>query len=192
MPKPIPTSEKPNLLHIGGGAMCYPADFLASPLAKQERSKEPATTDTYGQKCCALLEKYNPTISWEKMFLGSFLGTMEPYIDKYALTLKIKDMKCAQSLYQLTRSVNNTREKGYGLSDVVKWEIIPTPREGSWEKYPTRAKRKGHAIALSYLETVLDYIGMKQYPEFTETLMGFPEGWTDIEMQDSGTQSSLF
>jgi len=28
---------------------------------------------------------------------------------------------------------------------------------------------------------------MKQYPEFTENLMGYPEGWTDIETGRSET-----
>lgn len=175
-----------------GGVILSQEDSPASHSAKQEKRKEPTIAGTYGQICYEQLEKFNPNTLWGKTFLDSFLGIMEPCINKYALTLKMKDMKCAPSLYQLMQSAPNTKEKEYGLSDVPKWKRIPTPREGSWEKYPTRSKRKGHAIALSYLETMLDYIGMPQYPEFTETLMGFPEGWTDIETQPSGMQSSLF
>jgi hypothetical protein len=36
--------------------------------------------------------------------------------------------------------------------------LWPTPREGSEEGYRTRAARKGHKVAISYLETRVDYL----------------------------------
>lgn len=101
-----------------------------------------------------------------------------------------------------------------------KVHLIPTPRVGGQEGYETRAKRKGHDIALSYLEswveffptpTRRDYKGangpahfekksgprhINQLPNYlkyqkgdttgqlnpywTEWLMGFPVGWTEL------------
>jgi hypothetical protein len=43
-------------------------------------------------------------------------------------------------------------------------KLIPTPREGSMEGYETRAKRKGHKAAVSYLETMIDYVGTLPTP----------------------------
>lgn len=102
-----------------------------------------------------------------------------------ALNWKVSVTKFNRLLFHLTASDLTTREKGFGYSqeDLMQQLVIPTPREGSWEKYSTRAKRKGHLVAVSYLETFLDFLGFKQYPEFTENLMGFPEKWTDLETE---------
>ena len=34
----------------------------------------------------------------------------------------------------------------------------PTPREGSEERYESRARRKGHNVAMSYLESAVDWV----------------------------------
>ena len=38
------------------------------------------------------------------------------------------------------------------------WGILPTPRASGEENYETRAKKKGHAAAMSYLESAVDYL----------------------------------
>jgi len=76
------------------------------------------------------------------------------------------------------------------LSGIAK--MLPTPRHRSYEEYDTKAKRKGHKMAMSYLEAAIDYhgkkTGMKLQPAFVEWMMGFPIGFTDLK--HSGTQSS--
>ena len=49
---------------------------------------------------------------------------------------------------------NNLRDQIAVKEGMRTW---PTPRVGGQEKYDTRAKRKGHTIAMSYLESAVDY-----------------------------------
>ena len=108
--------------------------------------------------------------------------------------------------------------------------LLPTPRVGGQENYETRVKRKGHIVAMSYLESAVDFLtqkgmlptpsardwkptynpdamvrkdgklrndmlstiptqlGLKERggttfqlsPLFTEEMMGFPLGWTEL------------
>jgi hypothetical protein len=43
------------------------------------------------------------------------------------------------------------------LNHFAAMGMLPTPRVGGQESYETRAKRKGHEIAMSYLESNIDY-----------------------------------
>jgi hypothetical protein len=123
---------------------------------------------------------------------------------------------------------------GVKLRDVVENQTMwPTPRVGGQEGYKTRAKRKGHEIAMSYLESAVEYQeqtsgqlnpqreqvmwptpsanedaagtvngkmqnmltheakksqmvetekGGQLNPTWVEWLMGFPLGWTDLNV----------
>jgi hypothetical protein len=81
--------------------------------------------------------------------------------------------------------VNGYAEKHRGL-------LLPTPRVGGQEGYESIKNRKGHKCAMSYLETVVDYIchqskqdaddgeTSRLSPLFTEEMMGFPLMWTAL------------
>ena len=60
-------------------------------------------------------------------------------------------------------------------------ELLPTPRVSGQESYKTRAKRKGHDSAMSFLESNLQYQTGKTSqlnPQFVMEMMGFPPNWT--------------
>lgn len=162
-------------------------EFHASLSVLPANKKEQTMKDTCGMSLSGEYEKYNRPSLWQKMFLDFFQQMEVANTKKLSFQWKLKTTKHSRCICQLVHSEPNISERGYGLSDIPNWELIPTPREGSWEKYSTRQKRKGHKVALSYLETLLDFLGFKQYPEFTEFLMGYPEGWTDVEMPHLGT-----
>lgn len=62
--------------------------------------------------------------------------------------------------------------KQQGLSNTENWtELLPTPRVSGKESYETRAKRKGHKTAMSYLESNIEY-RMKMFPTPTSNDAG--------------------
>lgn len=63
----------------------------------------------------------------------------------------------------------NGTQGSVGLSRMV--QMLPTPRAGSQEGYESRAKRKGHSAAMSYLESALEYHLVK-VPEMLPTPIG--------------------
>jgi hypothetical protein len=78
-----------------------------------------------------------------------------------------------------------TSEAGLGL--------LPTPRVKGQEGYKTRAKRKGHEVAMSYLESNLEYqtgITGPPNPLFIMEMMGFPTDWTVLPFQ-GGEQKQI-
>lgn len=61
--------------------------------------------------------------------------------------------------------------------------MLPTPRSQGEEGYKTRAERKGHECAMSYLESNIQYqLGSDSQlnPLFVAEMMGFPPDWTAL------------
>lgn len=80
---------------------------------------------------------------------------------------------------------NPNHQMASGLTAMAVNGLLPTPRVGGQESYETRAKRKGHDIAMSYLESAgdflvrdsLDYDGetsLRLSPLFVSEMMGYP------------------
>ena len=99
-----------------------------------------------GRKCCESYARQGQLGSLVRMLLASSTW----HSTRCILTWKRKATKSNRSLFQLAVSMHRTDEIESGL-----W---PTPREGSEEGYKTRAARKGHKIAISYLESRVDYL----------------------------------
>lgn len=83
-------------------------------------------------------------------------------------------------------------------------ELLPTPQSQGEEAYETRAARKGHKQAMSYLESNVEYKVMSQSPTkptsrsfqlnplFVEEMMNFPFLWTTLPfLTESGVQRDL-
>lgn len=87
-----------------------------------------------------------------------------------------------------TNTWNPNSQMGQSLSAMAGSGMLPTPRTSGHEKYDTLAKRKGHKVAMSCLDSVVDYVTQKcadkdgetfrLSPLFTEEMMGFPLMWT--------------
>lgn len=95
-----------------------------------------------------------------------------------------KDMKW-------TNTWDQNSQMGQSLSAMAASGMLPTPRTSGQEGYESRAKRKGHECAMSYLETAVDYVAhqtnsdpagedSRLSPLFTEEVMGFPFLWTTL------------
>lgn len=67
-----------------------------------------------------------------------------------------------------------------GKSEPVNLGMLPTPRASGEENYETRAKRKGHGTARSYLQENIQYqtgSTSQLSPLFVAEMMGFPLDW---------------
>lgn len=155
--------ERKNRRSHGGG-------FLANLQATQESAKEKMTAVGYGRMLFESLTKRLPGGACSRMSAAYLLCRADWFLSGFALTWKAKDTKYNRLSFQLVPSEPAIDAIGFGL--------LPTPREGSFEKYETRAKRKGHAVAISYLETYLDYLGIEYSPRVAGAMMGFPKDWT--------------
>jgi hypothetical protein len=93
--------------------------------------------------------------------------------------------------YKYTNTWNPNSQMGQSLSAMAGSGMLPTPRVSGQEGYESRAKRKGHECAMSYLETAVDYVAHQTQsvpdgessrlsPLFTEEMMGFPLMWTTL------------
>ena len=155
----------------------------ASPSPMLGSNLENQMGDIYGTSTFDAYESACPNGLWQRMFMVCFQQMAEQTLRILPGKWSLSATKFSRYYYHLRLDKSLTLGKGFGLSDVISWKLIPTPREGSWEGYASRAKRKGHNVALSYLETMLDFLGFKQYPEFTEYVMGYPENWTQVEIE---------
>jgi hypothetical protein len=102
-------------------------------------------TVTSGQRCSGLYKNASPVGCLVKTLLES--STWDSKI--VYLTWNGKATKSNRLLFQLAPSTPRTDEIGCGL--------LPTPRAKGAETYETRAKRKGHKMAMSYLESAVGH-----------------------------------
>jgi len=103
--------------------------------------------------------------------------------------------------YKYTNTWNPNSQMGQSLSAMAGSGMLPTPRVSGQEGYESRAKRKGHECAMSYLETAVDYVAhqtnsvpdgesSRLSPLFSEEMMGFPLMWTTLPFLSRNGETS--
>ena len=71
-------------------------------------------------------------------------------------------------------------------------KLLPTPTASGQEGYETRANRKGHEVAMSYLESNIQYqtgTTSQLNPLFVAEMMGFPSDWLILPFQSGATKA---
>lgn len=151
-----------------------PEVFLASPTAQSERCLEPKTTGTSGPSSYVSSEKSGRIGLLEKMLMVSYQRYMAPF----APTWRQKVTRSGRFVYRLTLSVPTIRDTGFLL--------LATPT-ASQDYKPIRAqtpqehnKQHGNTLPSSIGIFFPELIGQHINHRFSEWLMGFPMGWTDI------------
>jgi hypothetical protein len=157
--KPLTESRGEELL------MSYRAAFHAKTLVQQEKEQE--LTEN-GQECGkrwqGLLAKYSPCTHSLKTVQCSLIEDLNP---SYVTLPKWGSMQNGDVFQrQISEQTMNEREFG---------SLLPTPtchnsKEGA---YPAEYTRKTPTLAT--------HIGGKIHPMFTEWMMGWPLGWTDLK-----------
>lgn len=152
----------------------YLEDFRANHTASQESGSEKKTNGTCGLSLCGLSESFGQEPLLVRMCQVYYLRFMTPF----APTWKRKVTKSGRSVFRLTLSVPTMRGIG--------WLLLPSTR-ASQDYKPIRKQtpqeHSGHhgntlpgGIGIICPELIGRYIN----PRFSEWLMGYPVGWTDV------------
>ncbi len=171
----------------------YRVASLVNRLVLQENEEELRTKDIYGVSYSASFAKLNQNGFWEK--------TSGVYYQLSILTIIDKEYS---ELFSEIWPMSGIVSDGFAMEQEISEHLIngkgfllwPTPRVSGQEGYKTRAERKGHQVAMSYLEANVEYeelnliseiqnsTNYKQKgqlnPQWVEPLMGFPQGWTEV------------
>jgi len=153
--------------------------YLAASRAKTSAPPEPARESTVpgavsGQKWRASFAKYIPDMSSWKTAQCSLLGDSDEFSETWPRWGSMRDGECWERTTPAL--IISETESGY-------W---PTPQasDGMRARMKVESFQKVHADARggrSYLGRVLAHeFGLPQSAEFTEWLMIWPEGWTDL------------
>ena len=161
--------------------MLYLAGFHAKTSAQQEKGQALTENDQgCGQKWLASFVKYDHDLHSWRTHQCSLLGDLEEFSETWPQWGLMRDGECweQQMLEQTTKGTE------FGLLEKT-W---PTPdancgQRGTQPNW-TPKRKSGHQAQYSINQAVRDSeqgIGGKLSPLWTEWLMGWPIGWTDLK-----------
>ena len=177
--KPLMESRGEELLTL------FRAGFPVRTLVQQEKAQELTGNEAgCGEKWHASFAKYDPdSCSW-KTPQCSLLGDSEEFLETWPQWGLMRDGECWEQ-----RTLEQTiRGTGYGLS----LEIWPTPVKSD---YAGRRPSKGWKGDSDLPSVVWTRTGGAENPQmspasinatWTEWLMGWPLGWTDLKPLETG------
>lgn len=168
------------------------ADSRANPSATPGNSKLRLTTVTSGRRCAKLLHSQDQIGSLVRTLLASsrWHSTM------CWLTWKVSGTPRGRLLFRLLPSMRDTDGTASGsllatptakanqlAPSMKKWKscaaLLPTPQARDYKGAAQRAKYGDESSLPAAVGTHIT--GGSLNPPWLEWLMGFPEGWTDLE-----------
>lgn len=132
----------------------------------------------FGLKCGDLLGIYDQNFCLVKMLEPCLFEDSIEYLDRLPKSGIMQNGK----IYELQTWVRRTEENEYGL--------LPTPRASDGDiagrqkiqtTYQTAIKRFGK-WGLRLSEVLAMTLGLQHQPELSEWMMGYPIGWTDLNV----------
>lgn len=153
----------------------------ANPLAWPVGDAGSRTNGGYGPNLPASFAWYDPDTSSWRTFQGSFLSTEEQPWPKFSETWPRAGTMRNGTAYQ--------RQPLVPRIDATAYSLWPTPQASDAMRVRLRVesltrtydrKRKGIHGAAILPEVLAAEFATSQTGEFTEWLMGFPIGWTDL------------
>ena len=139
-----------------------------SVMQEKEKAKRIKKVATSGRKCLKLLNKQDPLGLFAKMLLV----TLPWDSTKCYLEWKIKATPQGRLIFQLAVKMHPTLDKESGL--------LHTPTATANQMTPSMIARDAGSWGNNELTMLMEYIGTRN-PIFVEWLMGYPEGWTDLD-----------
>lgn len=158
----------------------YRGGSRASRIAQQESVKHLVMSVICGPRCGVSLASLDPDGLWLKMFGDCFQARMDGSLLEYSGTLPRWGMMWAGELSaqpQLEPSI-----------DESEWQLLPTPTAsechgGSWRKDGTLMVSNLKELLCLYCKRPLRTVF--PHPEFVESMMGFPPGWTVLDASET-------
>lgn len=164
-----------SLMPISTDQPLYPGDFPVNPTALQENVRRLVIAVISGQNCGESFAKFNQSGSWVKMSRGCGQVRMDGSLEEFSGTWPKWGIVSGGVAGKLPMSEPATT--GNGCSLLPTPDLLPTPTAlnghncGTFQEWGgTWNKLRGSTLASG-----------KVNPEWEEWLMGFPEGWTNID-----------
>jgi hypothetical protein len=162
--KPLTESRGEELLTL------YLAGFHAKTYPQQEKAQDSMEQSLVcGLKCGASLAKYSQDLHMWRTQAPLFPGDCKPYLG----TFPKWGLMQSGELFQLLPSALPMIENVSGL-----WLPTPTAHNAKEGNYPADRTRNTPTLAAC--------LGGKINPQFSEWMMGFPLGWTDLKPLGTG------
>jgi hypothetical protein len=119
-----------------------------------------------GKKWLASFTKYDPNMCLWKTHQCSLVGDLDEFSETWPQWGLMRDGECwEQRMLEQT-----TKGTEYGLLEKLPTPTCHNSKEGN---YPAEHRRKTSSLAM--------HVGGKIHPMFTEWMMGWPLGWTDLK-----------
>jgi hypothetical protein len=149
-------------------SMSSAEDSLAKTYQAQEREPESRVNEAdFGQKWPESLAKYDPnTSSWRTHQCLLFEESTES-LEIFSRWGMMRDGE----LYPLQIAMPHMKENEFGSKDFY------TPTARDWKGMSGKGFRERHGEK----KNLADFLGGVPNPEFSEWLMGWPIGWTDLK-----------
>lgn len=185
----------------------FAADSLANLTVLQETEKRPPMIETFGASSPVLFASVSQTGSWLKMSQGYYQARMDGSLVEFSQTWCQAGIVSNGRAYRLSRLVRRISARGSLLlptmraSESGKYQyqhgdhgkkaltltgyvaLYPTPTVGDSKANGSPSNHRRSERGFSPL--LSDIANGKLNPQWVEWLMGFPQGWTDL--QDSVT-----
>lgn len=196
---------------VNGQLTLYPVDSPASPFPWLESKKVKTTTVTSGLRCCGLSENCARIASSVRMYLES--SRLPP--GKWSRIWSAQAITSSCFIMKLRLSEHGTGERGFSSSASQMWPTPRANeyKDTLQSVPPSRLKDPGkcnltQAIAMELMfatpcardyrtgqrerydnpgraNNLNDQIGGQLNPTWCEWLMGFPIGWTDLNVSET-------
>ena len=152
-------------------------DTRASPFHLPGSAEAQKMTDISGRTYFPLLKPSDPLGAFSRMFMGTSLWAST----KCYLTWNVKPTPQGRSLFQLAPQTLRTGATGFGSSPEM-WPTA-TARDYKGGRTPETLAKAGRNETNSLPDAVNAQMGRtgSLNPQWVEWLMGYPEGWTDLE-----------
>lgn len=158
------------------------ADFLASHFPGSVGDAAVEMTATSGRRCSMLYKLSSLHGLSLRMLTKLLLSKTEWYSSGCALIWRERVTTCSRLLFQLAPSLPDTVETGFSF-----W---PTPSARDWKDTPGMAQEGTNPDGSKRVRN--DQLARRVYqtegsgsgslnPAWVEWLMGYPDGWTDLE-----------
>ena len=158
-------------------------DSPASHSAQLEKGSEKKISAIYGRRCLEQSKRLGPVTLSEKTYMDLLTGMEGWFSKRCALIWKKKTTKYGRSLYQLYQLGPSTEEIAFGSSLLKKTHSIPTPTASDHIERKSTSKEvlnfhTNKSVSLD--RWFRKAFGTALTPEFSEILMGYPIGWTEL------------
>src|SRR3972149_1311517 len=158
----------------------FRVDSLANHSAKQASNEAKEMIDTYFHRCSGLSEKLNLSAWLEKMFME----LPKPHCRKLNHRWRIWDISPSLSIFQLRQVGHCTEDLVFGSLVLKKTHSIPTPTASDHIERKCTSKEMlnfNTNKSVSLDRWFRKAYGRELTPEFSELLMGYPIGWTELK-----------